>query len=475
MVQLLKIFLKSGDKKARNDFLSPVEMNCLNFCGAVTVKIDRLLCYNQTMLDIKLIQENFEEVKKILATRGQPQVLTDLEEVHLLSLEMKSLIQEGQSLREKRNRISEEVKKLKSAGQDASSLIEEGRKIGEEISALEKKTKEIEERLNKLLLRIPNFPHASVPVGSSAEENVVMRKVGEPPTFNFEPLPHWDIGRNLGILDFERAAKITGSRFALYFGSGARLERALINFMLDLHTKEFGFKEVLPPFIANAASLTGTGNLPKFAEDLFKLEGYDWYLIPTAEVPLTNIFRNEILEADNLPQRFVAYTPCFRSEAGSYGKDIRGLIRQHQFNKVEMMIFSLPEKSLDELEFMTSCAEEVLKRLGLAYRVVALCTGDLGFASGKTYDLEVWMPSRNGYMEISSCSDCFDFQARRAQIRLKRGPKSKTEFVHTLNGSGLAVGRTVSAILENYQQSDGSVIVPEALRPYMDGLEVIKA
>lgn len=425
------------------------------------------------MLDIKLIQENFDEVKKRLATRGQPQVVADVEEVHRLSDEMKNLIQQVQALREKRNRISDEVKKLKPTGQDVSSLIEEARKIGEEISVLEKQAKELEEKLNTLLLRIPNLPHESVPVGNSAEDNVVVRTVGEPPVFDFEPLPHWDIGKNLGIIDFERAAKITGSRFALYFGLGAKLERALINFMLDLHVKEKGFKEVLPPFIANAASLTGTGNLPKFAEDLFKLEGYDWYLIPTAEVPLTNIYRSEILAAERLPQRFVAYTPCFRSEAGSYGKDIRGLIRQHQFNKVEMMIFSLPEKSLEELEYMTSCAEEVLKRLGLAYRVVALCTGDLGFASGKTYDLEVWMPSRNGYMEISSCSDCFDFQARRAEIRFKRGPKSKTEFVHTLNGSGLAVGRTVSAILENYQQKDGSVIIPEALRPYMDGLEKI--
>jgi len=325
-----------------------------------------------------------------------------------------------------------------------------------------------------LLLRLPNIPHDSVPVGKTAEDNVVVRAVGAPPTFDFEPQPHWDIGTNLGILDFERAAKIAGSRFTLYFGMGARLERALISFMLDLHTKERGFKEVLPPFIANEASLTGTGNLPKFAEDLFKLEGYDWYLIPTAEVPLTNIYRGEIIEARKLPERLVAYTPCFRSEAGSYGKDIRGLVRQHQFNKVEMMIFSLPEKSLDELEYMTSCAEEVLKRLGLAYRVVALCTGDMGFASGKTYDLEVWMPARNGYMEISSCSDCFDFQARRAQIKFKRDQKARPEFVHTLNGSGLAVGRTVSAILENYQRQDGSVVVPEALRPYLDGLEVIK-
>lgn len=433
------------------------------------------MCYNQAMLDLKYIQENFEEVKKRIGTRGQPQALADLDELYHLSDELRSQVQRVQALREKRNRISEEVKKLKPQGKDVTGLIEESRKVGEEISALEKESRELEEQLNSLLLRIPNLPHESVPVGKSSEDNVVVRTVGKPPVFSFEPQPHWDIGKNLGILDFERAAKITGSRFAVYFGAGARLERALINFMLDLHTREKGFREVIPPFIANAASLTGTGNLPKFAEDLFKLEGYDWYLIPTAEVPLTNIYRNEILEAEMLPQRLVAYTPCFRSEAGSYGKDIRGLIRQHQFNKVEMMIFSLPEKSLEELEYMTSCAEEVLKRLGLAYRVVALCTGDMGFASGKTYDLEVWMPSKNAYMEISSCSDCFDFQARRAQIKFKRGAKAKPEFVHTLNGSGLAVGRTVSAILENYQQADGSVLVPEALRPYLNGLEIIKA
>jgi len=426
------------------------------------------------MLDLKLIQDNFEEVKKKLASRGQAQVLADLEEVYHLSAQIKELAREVQSGREKRNRISDEVKKLKMAGQDPAALIEESRRVGEEIASLEKKSKELEEKLRALLLRLPNIPHDSVPIGKTAEDNVVVRVVGEPPAFDFEPLPHWDIGTNLGILDFERAAKITGSRFALYFGMGARLERALINFMLDLHTKERGFKEVLPPFIANEASLTGTGNLPKFAEDLFKLEGNDWYLIPTAEVPLTNIYRGEILEAKELPERLVAYTPCFRSEAGSYGKDIRGLVRQHQFNKVEMMVFSLPEKSLEELEYMTSCAEEVLKRLGLAYRVVALCTGDMGFASGKTYDLEVWMPTRNGYMEISSCSDCLDFQARRAQIKFKREQKARPEFVHTLNGSGLAVGRTVSAILENYQQKDGSVLIPPALRPYLDGLEAIK-
>jgi seryl-tRNA synthetase len=320
-----------------------------------------------------------------------------------------------------------------------------------------------------------NIPHESVPVGTGAEGNREARRWGSRPELGFKPQAHWDVGEKLGILDFERAAKITGSRFTVYFGAGARLERALISFMLDIHTRERGFTEVLPPFIANAESLTGTGNLPKFKADLFKLEGFDWYLIPTAEVPLTNIYRNEILDGAVLPTRFVAYTPCFRSEAGSYGKDVRGLIRQHQFNKVEMMIFSRPEGSFDELESMTASAEEVLKRLGLHHRVVLLCTGDMGFASAKTYDLEVWMPSRDGFMEISSCSNCMDFQARRANIRFKREAKGRPEFAHTLNGSGLAVGRTVSAILENYQQADGSVVIPEALRPYMDGLERISA
>jgi len=313
-----------------------------------------------------------------------------------------------------------------------------------------------------------------VPVGSSAADNVEVRRSGTPRAFDFEPEAHWDIGKRLGILDFDRAAKIAGSRFAVYLGAGARLERALIGFMLDLHTRERGYTEVIPPFIANEESLTGTGNLPKFAEDLFKLEGFPWYLIPTAEVPLTNIYREETIDGALLPRRFVAYTPCFRSEAGSYGKDIRGLIRQHQFNKVELMVFSLPEKSLDELEKMTLDAQEVLKRPGLHHRVMALSTGDLGFAGAKTYDLEVWLPHQKAFREISSVTDCWDFQARRANIRFRREPTSKPEFVHTLNGSGVAVGRTVSALLETYQQADGSVLIPEALRPYMGGLERIQ-
>jgi len=320
---------------------------------------------------------------------------------------------------------------------------------------------------------IPNIPHESVPEGEGPDDNLEMRHFGEQPKFAFPIKSHWEIGKNLGILDFEKAAKLAGSRFAVYFGAGAWLERVLINFMLDIHTKEKGYKEVIPPFIANENNLIGTGNLPRFENDLFKLRGYSWYLIPTAEVPLTNLYREEILEAGILPQKFVAYTPCFRREAGSYGKDIRGLIRQHQFNKVELMTFSLPEKSYQELEIMTADAEDILKRLNLHYRVVTLCTADLGFAGAKTYDLELWMPYQKRYLEISSCTNCEDFQARRANIRFRREPKSKPEFMHTLNGSGLALGRTVGAILESYQQEDGTVVIPEALRPYMDGLEKI--
>jgi seryl-tRNA synthetase len=424
------------------------------------------------MLDAKFVLENLESVQNRLAARG-PRI--SLGEFVRVSREKKDLLKKVEDLRAEKNKASEEVSRLKKEGQDASSLIADMRKVGDEIAGFDEKLKAFEEELKATLLNIPNIPHESVPVGRGAEDNKEIRRFGNRTEFGFKPQAHWDVGEKLGILDFERAAKITGSRFALYFGAGAQLERALIGFMLDMHTRERGFTEVLPPFIANAESLTGTGNLPKFKEDLFKLEGFDWYLIPTAEVPLTNIYRNEILDGAVLPIRFAAYTPCFRSEAGSYGKDVRGLIRQHQFNKVEMMIFSRPEGSFDELEYMTASAEEVLKRLGLHHRVVLLSTGDMGFASAKTYDLEVWMPSRDGFMEISSCSNCADFQARRSNIRFRREPKGKPEFVHTLNGSGLAVGRTVSAILENYQQADGSVVVPEALRPYMNGLERISA
>ena len=424
------------------------------------------------MLDAKFVLENLESVQNRLAARG---LRISLEEFVRVSREKKAVLKKVEDLRAEKNRASEEISRLKRDGKDTSSLIADMRKVGDEIAGLDEKLKVFEEELKTTLLNVPNIPHESVPVGRGAEDNKEVRRFGSRPEFGFMPQAHWDVGEKLGILDFERAAKITGSRFTVYFGAGARLERALIGFMLDMHTRERGFTEVLPPFIANAESLTGTGNLPKFKEDLFKLEGFDWYLIPTAEVPLTNIYRNEILDGGGLPKRFVAYTPCFRSEAGSYGKDVRGLIRQHQFNKVEMMIFSRPEGSFDELEYMTASAEEVLKRLGLHHRVVLLATGDMGFASAKTYDLEVWMPSRDGFMEISSCSNCIDFQARRSNIRFRRQLKGKPEFVHTLNGSGLAVGRTVGAILENYQQADGSVVVPEALRAYMDGLERISA
>jgi seryl-tRNA synthetase len=422
------------------------------------------------MLDPKYVLEHLESVQNRLATRGQRISFDDLVR---LSREKKDVLKKAEELRSVRNKASEEVSRLKKQGQDAAAIIAEMRKVGDEIGALEERLKAFDEELKTTLLNIPNIPHESVPVGAGPEGNAEVRRWGNRPAFDFSPQAHWDVGGRLGILDFERASKITGSRFAVYFGAGARLERALIGFMIDIHTRERGFTEVLPPFIANAESLTGTGNLPKFKEDLFKLEGFDWYLIPTAEVPLTNIYRNEMLDGAALPIRFVAWTPCFRSEAGSYGKDVRGLIRQHQFNKVEMMVFSRPEDSFDELEHMTASAEEVLKRLGLHHRVVLLCTADMGFASAKTYDLEVWMPSRDGFMEISSCSNCADFQARRSNIRFKREAKGKPEFAHTLNGSGLAVGRTVSAILENYQQADGSVVVPEALRPYMNGLERI--
>ncbi len=423
------------------------------------------------MLDLKFIRENREIIKKMLEKRG---ISLPLEKFYELDENRRNLLKRIEELRAKRNKTSDLIGKLKREGKDTSALIEEMKEISKTIKSMEEDLDNIEEKLLNFLLIIPNIPHSSVPVGEDSKDNLEIRKVGEKPKFSFEPKPHWEIGKKLEILDFERAAKIAGSRFPLYMGVGAKLERALINFMLDIHTNEKGYIEVLPPFIANKESLIGTGNLPKFEYDLFKLRGYEWYLIPTAEVPLTNIFRNEILKEEELPKRFVSYTPCFRKEAGSYGKDVKGLIRQHQFNKVELMTFSLPENSYEELEKLTMDAEEILKRLGLHYRVVVLCTGDLGFASAKTYDLEVWMPHRKDYVEISSCSNFEDFQARRTNIRFKRKNKSKPEFVHTLNGSGLAIGRTVSAILENYQQEDGSVIIPEALRPYLDGLEKIE-
>ncbi len=423
------------------------------------------------MLDLKMILDDPENVRRRLARRG-----FDLDWAGLSRLndERKKAQLRADDLRSLRNKASEEVGLAKKEGRDAGAVIAEMKKVGEEISALEEQVRQVEERVRGALLLVPNLPDDSVPDGQSSEDNAEVRRWGEPTRFSFEPQPHWEIGRRLGILDFDRAAKIAGARFTVSFGAGARLERALVNFMLDLHTKEGDHTEVLPPFIANEETLTGTGNLPKFAEDLFKLENFKWYLIPTAEVPLTNLYRDEILEASSLPRRYAAYTPCFRSEAGSYGKDIRGLIRQHQFNKVELMVFSLPENSMAELERMTARAEEVLRRLELPHRVVALCAGDMGFASAKTFDLELWMPERNKYLEISSCSNCTDFQARRANIRFRRETKAKPEFVHTLNGSGVAVGRTVAAILENFQQADGSVLIPRALQPYLDGMERIR-
>ncbi len=422
------------------------------------------------MLDLKFVLDSKELVLQKMTARG---LRLDFDDFASLAEKRKGMLKKVEDLRAEKNRASDEIAGMKREGKDIASLVSEMKKVGDEISRLEEELSESDERLREILLRLPNIPHESVPEGKSSEDNVEIRRFAEKPRFSFPLLPHWEVGKRLGILDFERAAKIAGSRFVVYRGAGARLERALINFMLDIQTKERGYTEVIPPFIANAESLTGTGNLPKFERDLFKLRGRRWYLIPTAEVPLTNLYRGEILDAAELPQRFVAYTPCFRSEAGSYGKDIRGLIRQHQFNKVELMTFSLPERSFDELEKMTVDAEEVLKRLGLHYRVVVLCTADLGFAGAKTYDLEIWLPYQKKYREISSVTNCTDFQARRANIRFRREPMAKPEFVHTLNGSGVAIGRTVSAILEACQQADGSVIIPEALRAYMDGMEKI--
>ncbi len=423
------------------------------------------------MLDLGFIRTNMEKIKEMLKNRGYELDMSKFEE---LDYKRRKLITEVESLRHKRNELNDQISKRKKKGEDISDLIEEMKKISSEIKEKEKELPKINEEFKEFLLHIPNIPHESVPIGKDESDNVVVRVWGEKPKMDFDPLPHWEIGERLGILDFKRAAKLAGSRFALYKGLGAKLERALINFMLDIHTKEHGYTEVLPPFMVTEECMTGTGQLPKFKEDLFKVEDWNLYLIPTAEVPVTNIHREEILSEDELPKYYVSYTPCFRSEAGSYGKDVRGLIRQHQFNKVELVKITKPEDSWDELEKLTRDAEEILRRLNLHYRVVCLCTGDLGFSSAKTYDIEVWLPGQGVYKEISSCSNCTDFQARRANIRFRRKGKKGSEFVHTLNGSGLAVGRTVVAILENYQQEDGSVIIPEALRPYMDGIERIR-
>jgi seryl-tRNA synthetase len=424
------------------------------------------------MLDIKFVREHLEEVEQALKNRGQE---ISLEEYRRREEQRRQLLTRLEELRHERNTLSKEAGALMKAGKQAEAqpLRDRVTAINEESKDLEAQAEAQDSWVRDFLLNLPNLPHASVPVGTSADDNPVVKTWGKAPEFSFHPQAHWDIGENLGILDFERAAKITGARFALLRGAGARLERALISFMLDLHTEKHGYLEVLPPFIANGDSLRATGQLPKFKEDLFKLEGLNYFLVPTAEVPVTNIHRDEILKAEDLPIYYTAYTPCFRSEAGSYGKDVRGLIRQHQFNKVELVKFTLPENSYDELERLLTDAEEVLQELGLHYRVVVLCTGDMGFSAAKTYDIEVWLPGQDLYREISSCSNFESYQARRASIRFRRAGSKGTELVHTLNGSGLAVGRTLVAILENYQQADGSVVVPERLRPYMGGMERI--
>ncbi|MGE5326199.1 MAG: serine--tRNA ligase [Deltaproteobacteria bacterium] len=422
------------------------------------------------MLDLGFVRDNLEVVKQKMRERGMGEPLADFES---LDRDRRALLVEAESRKAHRNKVSDQIASLKKQKQDASTLIAEMKTLGGEIAGFDEKAGALDERLREVLRNIPNIPHESVPVGKSAADNQEVRRWGQPRQFDFEPKAHWDLGPQLGILDFERAAKISGARFAVYSGVGAKLERALANFMLDVHTREHGYTEILPPFMVNSASLFGTGNLPKFAGDLFKLEGTDLWLIPTAEVPVTNLYRDEVLAAENLPVKHCAWTACFRSEAGSYGKDTRGIIRQHQFQKVELVKFALPENSYQELDSLTHDAEVILQKLELPYRVVALCTADLGFSSAKTYDLEVWLPSSKEYKEISSCSNFEAFQARRANLRFRRGGKGKTEFLHTLNGSGLAIGRTWLAILENYQQADGSVIVPTALRPYLDGLERI--
>jgi seryl-tRNA synthetase len=422
------------------------------------------------MLDLRFIRSNLDKVKEMLKNRGYDLDISVFESV---DKERREILATLESLRHQRNSVSDEIASMKKKGEDASQIIAEMKKVSAEIKEREAELSQVEDKINPFLMIIPNIPHESVAIGVDENDNPEIRKWGEIREMDFEPLPHWEIGERLGILDFPRASKIAGARFALYRGAGALLERALINFMLDLHTREHGYTEVLPPFMVNSAAMTGTGQLPKFKEDLFKIEDWDYYLIPTAEVPVTNIHREEILSEEDLPFYYVSYTPCFRSEAGSYGKDTRGLIRQHQFNKVELVKFSKPEESWDELEKLTNDAEEILKRLELPYRVVSLCTGDLGFSAAKTYDLEVWLPGQDLYREISSCSNFGDFQARRAGIRFKKKGASGTQLVHTLNGSGLAVGRTLVAVLENYQQKDGSVVIPEALKPYMGGMDII--
>ena len=427
------------------------------------------------MLDLNFVRENLPLVEEKLRQRGMDPaaILKDFREV---DTQRRQAITEAETSKAQRNKASEEIAKLKKSGQDATAAMAQTKDLREKIQALEKTATDLDARLRDILAGIPNLPHASVPVGHSAEDNVEVRQWGAPPKFDFIPKPHWDLGAELGILDLERAVKLTGARFAVYWDLGAKLERALMNFMLDLHTREHGYTEVLPPYLVNSDSMYGTGQLPKFASDLFRVPHgeKDLWLIPTAEVPVTNLYRDEVLDQAQLPVSLTAYTPCFRSEAGSYGKDVRGIIRQHQFQKVELVKFAHPEHSYEEHEKLTHNAEEVLQKLGLHYRVVTLCTGDMGPSSAKTYDIEVWLPGQQLFREISSCSNFESYQARRANIRYRPEGKNKTEFVHTLNGSGLAVGRTWVAIVENYQQADGSVIIPEALRPYIGAERITK-
>ena len=422
------------------------------------------------MLDRKFIRENIEKVEKALKDR---RVESPLDRFQELEEKRRDLLYENEKLRHKRNVNSDKIGELKREGKDASQIIEEMREVSEKIKEYDEELEKIENELDDILLKIPNIPHESVPVGTDEDDNREVKRWGDPREFEFEFKPHWEIGEDLDILDFERGGKVTGSRFTFLKNAGARLERSLINFFIDIHTKEHDYSEVFPPFIANAESMTGTGQLPKFEKDMFKLNGLPYYLIPTAEVPVTNMYREEILTKDDLPIYHTAYSACFRAEAGAHGRDTRGIIRQHQFNKVEMVKFVEPETSYDELERITQDAEDVLQKLELPYRIVTLCTGDLGFSAAKTYDLEVWMPAYDTYREISSCSNFLDFQARRAGIRYRPEPDASTKYVHTLNGSGLAIGRTVAAILENYQNEDGTVTVPEVLRPYM-GIDIIK-
>lgn len=425
------------------------------------------------MLDLKMLRSNTEEVKAAMQNRGEDFDISQIDEVIALDEEKRGILVKVEELKARRNQESKKVPQLKKAGEDVTAIMEDMRKIGEEIKAYDDKVSEINEKINYIMLRIPNIPNDQVPEGGSDEDNLEIKRWGEPTKFDFEPKAHWDIGTGLDILDFERAGKITGSRFALYKDLGARLERSVINYFLNTHTKN-GYKELFVPFMVNRDSMTGTGQLPKFEEDAFKLKDQDYFLIPTAEVPVTNMYRDEVLRGDELPIKHVAYSACFRSEAGSAGRDTRGLIRQHQFNKVELVKFCKPEQSYEELDKLVQDAESVLQGLGLPYRIVRICKGDLGFTAALKYDIEVWMPSYNRYVEISSCSNFEDFQARRANIKYKETPKDKPKFVHTLNGSGVAIGRTVAAILENFQQEDGSVKIPEALRHYMGVDEITK-